>query len=338
MKNFRRNFSYLCAMKFRTEIRVAPLGIDLGYADRVLFFGSCFAEGMCRRMQALKFRADGSFAGPLFNPASVAAWLRRAGDPAPVPVEELRQDADGWWFHYGAHTLLSDPDPDTVLGRCNGALDRLRAALPAARCVVVTFGTAWVYRLRETGRIVANCHRQPAALFVRERLTVDAVVEEWSELLAGPLAGREVLFTVSPVRHLGDGPADNSLGKAILRVAVAELVERFPKAHYFPAFEIMTDDLRDYRFYADDLVHPAPAAVDYIWERFAEAVLSAEARALLPEVERLVAQCRHRPRRPDSEAWRSLRSRTLDRMAVLARSAGIDFSQEIALLGGETYR
>ena len=325
-------------MKFRTEIRVAPLGTDLGYADRVLFFGSCFADEMRRRMQALKFRAEGNFAGPLFNPASVAAWLRRAGDAAPVGAGELRQDADGWWFHYGAHTLLSDPDPDTVLRRCNEALDRLRAALPAARCVVLTFGTACVFRLKETGRIVANCHRQPAALFRRERLTVDAIVGEWSELLAGPLSGKHVVFTVSPVRHAGDGAEENSLSKAILRVAVAELVERFPQAHYFPAFELLTDDLRDYRFYADDLVHPSPAAVDYIWERFAEAALSAGARALLPEVERLVAQCRHRPRRPDSEAWRALQGRTLGRLDDLARSAGIDFSQEIALLGGETYR
>ncbi|MCM1150950.1 MAG: GSCFA domain-containing protein [Alistipes sp.] len=324
-------------MKFRTEIRVAPLGVDLGYADRTLFFGSCFAEEMRRRMQALKFRAEGNFTGPLFNPASVAAALRRAGDPAPVRADELRQDADGWWFHYDTNTLLSDPDPEQVLGRCNTALDRLRADLPAARCVVLTFGTAWVYRLRETGRIVANCHKQPQALFARERLSVGEIVSEWSELLDGPLAGREVIFTVSPVRHLGDGPEDNSLSKATLRVAVAELVERFPQTHYFPAFEILTDDLRDYRFYADDLVHPSAQAVDYVWERFAEAVLSAGTWRLLPDVESLVARCRHRPRRPDSGAWLTLRRRTLDRMAELERTAGIDFSEEIALLEDRTY-
>ena len=317
-------------MKFRTEIRVAPLGTEIGYADGVLFFGSCFADEMCRRMAALKFRAEGNPTGPLFNPASVAALLHRAAAAAPVAADELRQDADGWWFHYDANTLLSDPDRETVLGRCNEALGRLRTLLPAARCAVVTFGTAWVYRLRETGRIVANCHKQPQSLFERERLGVGEIVEEWSQLLAGPLAGKEVIFTVSPVRHLGDGAEGNSLSKATLRVAVGELTERFDRAHYFPAYEILTDDLRDYRFYADDLVHPSPQAVDYVWERFAEAALSDEARRLLPEVERLMAQWNHRPRRAGSEGWLALRRRTLERMAELERSAGIDFSEERA--------
>lgn len=325
-------------MKFRTEIRVAPLGTDIGYGDDVLFFGSCFAEEMRRRMQTLKFRAGGNFTGPLFNPASVAALLRRALDPAPAKADELRQDADGWWFCYDANTLLSDPDRSEVLRRYDEALDRLRALLPQARCVVVTFGTAWVYRLRENGRIVANCHKQPAELFVRERLCADTIVGEWSELLAGPLAGKEVIFTVSPVRHLGDGLEGNSLSKATLRVAVGELADRFDRAHYFPAYEILTDDLRDYRFYADDLVHPSPQAVGYVWERFAEAALSAEARRLLPEVESLAAQCRHRPRRAGSDAWLALRRRTLDRMAELQRRAGIDFSEEIALLESGDYR
>jgi len=325
-------------MKFRTEIRVAPLGTALGYADGVLFFGSCFAEEMRRRMARLKFRAEGNFTGPLFNPASVASLLRRAADSTPVAAAELHRDADGWWFHYETNTLLSDPARETVLRRCNEALGRLRALLPKARCVVVTFGTAWVYRLKANGCIVANCHKQPQTLFERERLSVEAIVGEWSELLAGQLAGKEVIFTVSPVRHLGDGMEGNSLSKATLRVAVGELVGRFGRAHYFPACEILVDDLRDYRFYADDLVHPSPQAVDYVWERFAEATLSEEAQALVPEVERLVAQCDHRPRRADSNAWRALCRSTIGRMAELEERAGIDFSKEIALLRDANYR
>lgn len=325
-------------MKFRTEIHVAPLGTDIGYADTVLLFGSCFADEMRRRMQELKFRAEGNFTGPLFNPASVASLLRRAQDPAPVTAAELRQDGDGWWFHYDAGTLLSDPDPAAVLERCNEALGRLRERLPAARCIVVTFGTAWVYRLKENGRIVANCHKQPQALFDRERLTVEAIVAEWSQLLAGPLAGKQVVFTVSPVRHLGDGAEENSLSKATLRVAVGELTAKFGQTRYFPAYELLTDDLRDYRFYADDLVHPSRLAVGYVWEKFAAAALSAEAQALLPEVERLEAQCAHRPRRAESAAWRELCSRTAERMTALQRDAGIDFSEEIARLNGSNSR
>ncbi len=325
-------------MQFRTEIKIAPLGTRINYADRILLFGSCFADEMRLRMRKAKFRAAGNFTGPLFNPASIAALLRRAQDPARATAAELRQDADGWWFHYDTNTLLSAPDPSTVLLRYNDALDALRTRLPAARCVIVTFGTAWVYRLREEGRIVANCHKQPQALFRRERLGVEQIVAEWSELLAGPLADKETIFTVSPVRHIGDGAEGNSLSKATLRVAIAELTERFDRAHYFPACEILMDDLRDYRFYADDLVHPSPQAVEYVWERFAQAALSESAQALLPEVERLTASCSHRPRRPDSEADRRLRRRLLDRMAELERTAGIDFSHETAQFCGDKPR
>lgn len=323
-------------MKFRTEINVAPLGVDLGYDDTVLLLGSCFADEMRRKMQALKFRADGNFMGPLFNPASAAALLRRALDPAPVDRSELRQDADGWWFHYDASTLLSDPDPAEVLRRCNRTLERLREQLDAARCVVATFGTAWVYRLKESGRIVANCHKQPQELFTRERLTADAIAADWSELLAGPLADKETIFTLSPVRHLGDGAEGNSLSKATLRVAIGCLTERFARAHYFPACELLTDDLRDYRFYADDLVHPSPQAVEYIWGKFADAALSPAAREILTEVERLVAQSSHRPRRSGTDSRRTECRRAVERMEALQRSAGIDFSQEIAQLGSET--
>lgn len=325
-------------MKFRTEIEIAPLGTRIGYADTLLLLGSCFADQMRERLQRLKFRAEGNLTGPLFNPASIAALLHRAADPAPERLDRLHRDADGWWFHYDANTLLSDRDPENVLKRYNEALDRLRTLLDEARCVIVTFGTAWVYRLKENGRIVANCHKQPQVLFRRERLSVRQIVDEWSELLAGPLAGKETIFTVSPVRHLGDGLEGNSLSKATLRVAVAELTERFARAHYFPAYEILLDDLRDYRFYADDLVHPSAQAIEYIWERFVQAALSEPARTLLPEIETLVARCSHRPRRPDSEAYRRLCRDTFDRMARLTRSTGIDFSEEIALLGGENSR
>lgn len=319
-------------MKFRTEIKIAPLGTRIGHTDTLLLFGSCFADEMRERLRALKFRAAGNFTGPLFNPASIAALLRRAQDPTPETADRLHRDANDWWFHYQANTLLSDPDPETVLLRYNQALDSLRTLLPAARCVMVTFGTAWVYRLRENGRIVANCHKQPQSLFRRERLDVRGIADEWAGLLAGPLAGKEVIFTVSPVRHIGDGLEGNSLSKATLRAAVGELVEAFDHAHYFPAYEILLDDLRDYRFYADDLVHPSPQAIAYIWERFAEAALSEEAQRLLPEIDRLLARCRHRPRRPDSEADRRLRRDTLERMIALERNAGIDFSQETAQL------
>lgn len=203
-------------MKFRTELKIAPLGQPIDYADPVLLLGSCFAERMREKLSSLKFRASGNFCGPLFNPASVAATLRRAAEGRAVGADELHRGTDGLWFHYAAHTLVSDPDPQTVLDNCNAGQETLRKALTQARHVVITFGTAWVYRLCETGAVVANCHKQPAGLFSRERLTVAEIVADWSALLEGPLAGRQVILTVSPVRHLGDGLEGNCLSKSIL--------------------------------------------------------------------------------------------------------------------------
>lgn len=319
-------------IKFRTELRTEPLPQRIGYGDGILCLGSCFADELRERLRSLKFRAAGNFSGPLYNPSSLAEALRRAEQGTPYRAEELHRSADGSWFHYDTNTFADGSDRDEVLARCNAGLEALRRSLAEARHVVVTFGTAWVYRLRETGRVVANCHKQPQALFERQRLTPDEIVGQWAELLAGTLEGKQVILSVSPIRHLGDGLQGNSLSKAVLRVAAGELSERFDNVCYFPAFELLTDDLRDYRFYADDLVHPSRQAVEYIWEGFARAALTDEARALLKEVERLVAACRHRPIRPDSPAWQEFRMRTLAELVRLQQHGPVDFSDEIRAL------
>ena len=172
---------------------------------------------------------------------------------------------------------------------------------------------------------VANCHRRPAAEFTRRRLGVDEIVTAFADLMAGPLGGREVILTVSPVRHLGDSLAGNAVSKAALRLAAEELAERFPDVHYFPAYEILNDDLRDYRFYADDLVHPSPQAVEYVWEKFSAAVLSEQARRLLPDVRHIVVAAAHRPRNPQSATYREFCRRRLEEIAALPQ---IDFRTE----------
>ena len=149
---------------------------------------------------------------------------------------------------------------------------------------MLTLGTAWVYE--RGGEVVANCHRQPAAQFTRRRLTVEEVTEALAAAIEGPLAGREIILTVSPVRHLGDGLAGNAASKATLRLSAEQLTERYACVSYFPAYEILTDDLRDYRFYADDLVHPSPQAVAYIWEKFSTAALTPRHRPCCPRSRR----------------------------------------------------
>lgn len=312
-------------MKFRTEIEPAPRSVRIGYDNRILTLGSCFAAHIAGRLAAAKFHVIENPSGILFNPLSIAAAIRSYALPAPVFREELEFDGE-MWYHFGFHGDFSAPTADEALRRMNAARQAGAAALRTADRVILTLGTAWVYE-RE-GQIVANCHRRPAAEFTRRRLGVAEIVGSLAPLIEGPLAGKQILLTVSPVRHLGDGLEGNAVSKAALRLAAEELKQQFRCVDYFPAYEILTDDLRDYRFYADDLVHPAPQAIAYVWERFVPAVLDDRARQLLPEVEAIVAAAAHRPRNPHGEAHRAFCRRQLERIEAIPE---VDFQRESTL-------
>ena len=309
-------------MKFRTEIDIAPLGVKIGYGNRILALGSCFAEHIAGRLAEARFRIVTNPTGILFNPLSIAAALRSYADEAPVQHSELDFDGE-LWFHYGFHGSLSAASPDEALAAMNAARKAGAEALRRADRVLLTLGTAWVYE--HNWQVVANCHRQPATEFVRRRLGVAEITGAFSALLAGPLAGKEVILTVSPVRHLGDGLEGNAVSKAALRLAAEELAAAHAAVHYFPAYEVLNDDLRDYRFYADDLVHPSAQAIQYVWEKFIPAVLSDEARRLLPDVRHIVVAAAHRPRTPRSEAYREFCRRRIGEIAALPQ---VDFQAE----------
>lgn len=208
-------------------------------------------------------------------------------------------------------------------------LESLPPVLVAADYALITFGTAWVYE--ENGKVVANCEKRPAHLFTRRRLSVDEITGRFDGLMRGPLKDKQVVFTLSPVRHLKDGFEENSLSKATLRLAIAEIVARHPgSAQYFPAFEILTDDLRDYRFYASDLAHPSAEAVEYIWEKFAAVAFGPETLKLLPQIEKIVRATEHRPFGPDTEQHAVFRRRMLESARDLAaRHPEVDLGAEI---------
>lgn len=311
-------------MKFRTEIETTPFPPEarIGYGNRILALGSCFAEEMTARLRELRFSCTLNPSGALFNPASVAEAIRSYAAGEPVRKEELHEQ-DGVWFHFGFHSSRSATDPDEALARMNAARRAGTEALRRADRMILTFGTAWVYE-REN-RIVANCHRSPATDFVRRRLSVAEIVTEYDDLLRTVLVGKQVLLTVSPVRHAGDGLTGNCVSKAVLRLAAEELAERHAQVRYFPAYEILTDDLRDYRFYASDLVHPSAQAVEYIWEKFSEAALDERARRIAPAAARIAAAAAHRPQNPRSEAFRAF---CLRQLATIAALPEVDFSEE----------
>lgn len=204
-------------------------------------------------------------------------------------------------------------------------------SLENADFVLITFGTAWVFE--ENGRVVANCEKRPAHLFTRRRLTISEIAAQFDSLFepAAPLYNKQVVFTLSPVRHLRDGAEENSLSKATLRMAIAQIIENEANtAQYFPAFELLTDDLRDYRFYAADLAHPSAEAIEYVWEKFSEAALTPDSQKLLPQIERLVRATEHRPYNVDSEQHTAFKRQMLEYARELQnRYPKLDFSTEI---------
>ena len=309
-------------MKFRTEIEVAPLAEGLEYGAKIFALGSCFAENISERLAKAKFSITSNPFGVLFNPESIANAIDRLADTRSFAVCDITAGRENF-FSFDAHSSLDGKTHTEAFANLNRAVAQGAKSLAEADWVILTFGTAWVYE--HEGRVVANCHKQPAAQFERRRLSVEEIVERYSKLLEGALHDKKVILTVSPVRHVGDGLQENSVSKATLRLAVEELVAKYENAHYFPSYEILIDDLRDYRYYADDLAHPSKMAVDYVWERFCEVVLTPKAQAELPQVVQIVAAAEHRPFNPESEAHKAFCRKMLEK---IENKPELDFSSE----------
>ena len=309
-------------MKFRTEIEVSPLTEGLEYGAKIFALGSCFAENISERLRRAKFSIASNPFGVLFNPFSIANAIERLADARTFAVCDITAGKESF-FSFDAHSSLDGKSHTEAFGNLNKAVAQGAKSLADADWVILTFGTAWVYE--KEGRVVANCHKQPSSQFVRRRLSVTEIVERYSRLFEGVLHDKKVILTVSPVRHIGDGLQENSVSKATLRLAVEELVSKYENACYFPSYEILIDDLRDYRYYADDLAHPSKMAVDYVWERFCEAVLAEETRAKMSLVEQIVAAAEHRPFNPESEAHKTFCRKMLAKTESMPE---IDFSLE----------
>ncbi len=288
-------------MKFRTEYETRQSANLLNPEQSVVLIGSCFTDYIGERMRMCRWAAFPNITGTLFNPASIAKILRIASDWTEVvdTIDDSIAQRDRLWVSWLADSRCTTYSNHGTKNRLFDSLLELQKRLKGAKTLIVTFGTAWIYELRERqGYVVSNCHKFPAETFVRRRLTVAEIVTEWKQLLQmleEKYPDLRVIFTVSPVRHLKDGFEGNSRSKAILQLACEELCHDNDKVDYFPSYEIMNDDLRDYRFYASDMVHPSAEAVEYIWEKFQDRYLSPASRALLKEGEKVTKRLNHRP-------------------------------------------
>ena len=277
------------------------------HRDKVLLVGSCFSQHIGEYLQYRGIRTCRPF-GPLFNPASICAALHRLRENRPVSESELFEE-NGLWHHFDFHSAYSRCDRQEALQAMNDCIGQGHRFLAEATCVIISLGTACVYRHRASGQVVANCHHVPAAQFDRSRLSVGqttAYLREISEMLEG----RKVLLTISPIRHLRDGLHANNLSKSTLLLSVDQLQEENPDIAYFPAYELLLDDLRDYRFYGDDLVHPTRLAVEYIGEQFTRRYWSpatCEAAHAFMEIHKAES---HRLQHPDSAMAKSFQAQT----------------------------
>lgn len=312
-------------MMFRTELKLKPWSERLDYRSRIVSLGSCFANNIAKRLAASKFKVTESPTGILFNPASIAHSMElMVGDHSVDPQSLIRLGARV--LSYDFHSALSGQSVESATEIMNEALHSGGQAIKHSDIIIITLGTAWVYRLRSTGKVVANCHKQPASNFSRELLSTDECVECLERIVA--LAPRRVVFTLSPVRHLGEGLEDNSLSKATLRVAIGRVCAAHPeRVGYFPSYEIMLDDLRDYRFYASDMLHPSDLAVDYIVDKFYDIALSEEAKALKLKVDKIIQASEHRPFDPASDEHKRFCNAQL---RTIESIEGVDFSKEKA--------
>ena len=253
-----------CIMEFRTSLKLRETRGALCHSDGIMMLGSCFSDNIGARLRSAMMRVDINPFGTIFNPMSVAASIKRIITGTPIAGMELFK-ANGVWNSYAFHSRFSKSDKMVALEKMNQRISEAHRHLKEAKALIITLGTAMVYRLKATGEVVGNCHKVPQHEFLRGMAGISETVDEMSEAMEMLLRfnpGIRVIFTVSPIRHIADGLETNSLSKATLRCAVDAIIARYPQCEYFPSYEIMLDDLRDYRFYAADMIHPSDVAIE----------------------------------------------------------------------------
>jgi len=261
--------------------------------------GSCFTENIGIRLANLKFDTDINPFGILYNPVSVNNGLRILLQKKEFGFSDL-VESDGLWHSFYHHGRFSFANKQETLDTINNRIISSSEYLQEADFLFITFGTAWVYKYKKLGEIVSNCHKIPANDFEKIRLSVNEIVTEYNDLLTDIRKinpALKVIFTVSPIRHWKDGAVENQRSKAVLLLAIDEIIKKRGDdfCAYFPAYEIIMDELRDYRFYNDDMIHISDFAVDHIWEKFQTSLVDVESQSIMTQVQKIVKAANHKP-------------------------------------------
>lgn len=318
-------------ISFRTEIPPLQPGVEIAHQHQLLCIGSCFAEHIGSRLEQLKFQALVNPFGIIFNPVSIVQVVKKLISETIYTEKDLFENL-GLWHSYDHHGRFSHPDPSTTLQQINQALKDARQFLSNTDHLLLTLGTANVFVDKRTNTVVANCHKMPGQTFARHRLSVEEVATPLISILQklkDMQPNLEAIVTVSPVRHLRDGLLENQRSKATLLLGLEAVSTALPFVHYFPSYEMVLDDLRDYRFYEKDLSHPNSVAIDYIWNYFENAFFTDKTKALCQRISQLSTAATHRPFHPTSEAHQTFLRKQLLILEILQKEfPSMDFTKE----------
>ncbi|GAB3662044.1 GSCFA domain-containing protein [Echinicola sediminis] len=316
-------------MLLQTEIPIPSYSPSISYAGEILSIGSCFSTVIGQKLKERKFQVLNNPFGTIFNPISIFRLLSHALTKTPLP-HELYLEFQGRHLHYYCHSDISGSSKEDLTSSIDMTLKKTGDSLRSATHLIITLGTAHIYELLAQKKIVANCHKQPAKLFEKRRLSLQEIKEAFHALhqqLTTINPSLSIILTLSPVRHIKDGLVENQYSKSLLRVICEELSSGYEGVHYFPSYEIMVDELRDYRFYKEDLIHPSSQAENHIWERFSQAFFSTDTLKTVAKIDNILTSLRHKAFNPEGDAHQQFLKKLLHKMEQM--STEFDFSKEI---------
>ena len=306
-------------MNFTTKIPIPKTNNPIDYHSKIVSFGSCFTENIAKKFNYFKFQNTNNPFGIIFNPVSNEKIIQRIIQKKYFIKDDIFFHND-LWHCFEIHSELSNPDKKEFLHMLNEIIKSTNKQITNSTHFIITLGTAWVYRNIESNEIVANCHKVPQKYFTKELLTVETIknsLENIIQTIKSVNKNAKFIFTVSPVRHINDGFVENSRSKSHLISALHTFDFQLPTSSYFPSYEILLDELRDYRFYAQDMLHPNQIAIDYIWERFSETQIIEKAYPIMEQVDSIQKDLGHKPFNPNSEKHQEFLSKIQDKITKL---------------------
>jgi len=317
-------------MQFRTTFHISESEFKINHQKNILTLGSCFSDEIGNRLVDLKFKGLINPFGIVFNTHSIQNLIERSLNKKYYTIDDVHQNGEQF-FCFDVHSSFNSLSANQLLNQINQTIDEVHQQLINCDVLILTLGTSWVYRYKETHQIVANCHKVEAKKFDKILLTTDDNFKALDLLIVDVLKVNpklKIITTVSPVRHIKDGMVENNVSKARLIDALYQLNQKYKQVDYFPSYELVMDDLRDYRFFKTDLIHPTQQAVDYIWEHFVATYFTQQTITINQKINKIISALNHRPFNEDSPSHKTFLTKVLLWIDELEKSENLNFSPE----------